>query len=635
MSNWLQRSMQEPDDHESQSIAKKSIDPQRSLSVHSPKTSSSRTSQKPSVRKSGLKISLFLNPLQDLLHKSTRQKFLKKIRKVLRLRWVQVLLLFFIFGIMAWLVAPRAYNKLKSFRARAQMEKFHVAMQARRFDEAANFLKLAQNLRPDLPDVKKGILLFNAESGSPVALDAIQRLMKQNAATAEELLVLGEHAAKRNMPEITRQALTQLGNARSTRRTILEIRLKALDGDPNDVLQFAQISASTASSEDADKILLEGASIAIGEDWPASRDILIPLSKKPTATGLASLRILARGALSKAPAEEISGGLAIELKSHPLRNAGDLLLAADLQIASGTSSLKTLVDELIATRASASREDSLALVQWLILKKEYQAAVDFIGEDRARLDAAWLFLYLQAQAQLEKWDVISSLLNADDLPPNTASLRLLFLADVAEKNADTIKADEFWRELQLKIPYEPGGVRSKIIETALLLGHPDDASKLSWVLARRKETANEGFRYVLSQMPSSTTADVFISVYEEMLELLPTSLLARRGLAYYQLLAEKNIKDAAEISMADHKNSVNKNTTRHIAALALFRLGEVAKADSLYDAFPFPKNAPDASKAIRVAILRKMNRPDQADSIMATIDSTKLNPEEQLLLALP
>ncbi len=311
------------------------------------------------------------------------------------------------------------------------------------------------------------------------------------------------------------------------------------------------------------------------------------------------------------------------------------MLAADLQIASGTSSLKTLVDELIATRASASREDSLALVQWLILKKEYQAAVDFIGEDRARLDAAWLFLYLQAQAQLEKWDVISSLLNADDLPPNTASLRLLFLADVAEKNADTIKADEFWRELQLKIPYEPGGVRSKIIVTALLLGHPEDASKLSWVLARRKETANEGFRYVLSQMPSSTTADVFISVYEEMLELLPTSLLARRGLAYYQLLAEKNIKDAAEISMADHKNSVNKNTTRHIAALALFRLGEVAKADSLYDAFPFPKNAPDASKAIRVAILRKMNRPDQADSIMATIDSTKLNPEEQLLLALP
>ena len=120
-----------------------------------------------------------------------------------------------------------------------------------------------------------------------------------------------------------------------------------------------------------------------------------------------------------------------------------------------------------------------------------------------------------------------------------------------------------------------------------------------------------------------------------MLGFLPDSASARRELAYQQLLAEENISQAAEIALDAHKKSPNKRSTRHIAALALLRQGEIAQADALYDTLPLRKNAPAANQAIRAAILRKINRPAQAEILAATIDQSQLSPEEQMLLALP
>jgi len=113
------------------------------------------------------------------------------------------------------------------------------------------------------------------------------------------------------------------------------------------------------------------------------------------------------------------------------------------------------------------------------------------------------------------------------------------------------------------------------------------------------------------------------------------SALATRELAYQQLLAGENISQAAKIALEVHKRSPNKRATRHIAALALLRLGEIAQADALFDTLPLRKNAPAANQAIRVAILRKMNRPDEADSLASTIDQAQLRPEEKALTEKP
>jgi hypothetical protein len=327
--------------------------------------------------------------------------------------------------------------------------------------------------------------------------------------------------------------------------------------------------------------------------------------------------------------------LAEQIKAHPLRDGNDLLSAANLELASDPSQQKALVESLMLERATAEKPDALSLAYWLISHKEYQSAIDYIREKRAVSEDVWFFPYLVALARLENWEEMKSFLRSWNLPLTAPSLRTLFLAHAAEKNGDAEGAKTLWAELESRCINEPAPFAKLLVETAWKFGHPEESKRLAWALARNKETSADGFQLVHSQLPASTPARDLIPIYQEMLEFLPDSPMARRGLAYQQLLAGENITQAAEIVLEAHKRSPNKRATSHIAALALLRQGEIAQADALYDRLPLRKNAPAANQAIRVAILRKMNRSDQADALTATIDGAKLNPEEQMLLALP
>jgi hypothetical protein len=351
---------------------------------------------------------------------------------------------------------------------------------------------------------------------------------------------------------------------------------------------------------------------------------------------LAALRLLAAQALKNPqdaalPPRE----LAEEIKAHPLHDGSDLLSAANLELASDPSQKKTIAEDLVRARAEALKPDALALAYWLIFHQEYQSAIDFIREKRAVSEDVWFFPYLVALARLENWEEMNSFLRGWNLPLTAPSLRLLFLAHAAGKNGDEERAKGLWGELEIRCINEPAPFAKLLVETTWKFGHPEEAKRLAWALARNKETSEDGFQLVLSQLPAATPARDLIPIYQEMLGFLPDSPSALRELAYQQLIAEENISQAAEIALDAHKKSPNKRSTRHIAALALLRQGEIAQADALYDTLPLRKNAPAAIQAIRVAILRKINRPEEAEILAAMIDQSQLSPEERALIEKP
>jgi len=576
-------------------------------------------------------------PLPDFTHGKSRKSFFKKSLRFLGYIWVRWVLVLAFLAIMGLVVAPKVHSKLKSLRVQEQMSKFEAAMAQGQIEGASKFLQVAQMLRPESPDVQRGVRILNASRGVPAALSDTQRLMALDAATPEELLILAEKSLNLNMTEIARQALGQLAQAPSTRRTILEIRLKRLDGENAEAVELAKsASASCGNAEDADKILFEGGVAAMAENAEGGYDILLPLSKKTTPTGLAALRLLAVQALGNPqdaalPPHE----LAEQIKVHPLHDGNDLLSAANLELASDPSQEKALVESLILERATAENPDALALAYWLISHQEYQSAIDYIREKRAVSEDVWFFPYLVALARLENWEEMNSFLRSWNLPLTAPSLRLLFMAHAAEKNGDEERAKALWTELEIRCLNEPAPFAKLLVETTWKFGHSEESKRLAWALARNKDTSDEGFRLVLSQLPAATPARDLIPIYQEMLGFLPDSPSARRELAYQQLIVGENISQAAEIALEAHKKSPNKRSTRHIAALALLRLGEIAQADALYDTLPLRKNAPAANRAIRVAILRKMNRPEEAEALAATIDQAQLSPEERVLIEKP
>jgi hypothetical protein len=576
-------------------------------------------------------------PLPDFTHGKSRQSFFKKYLGFLASLWVRWVLALAFLATMGLIVAPKVHSKLKTRRVQDQMSKFDVAMAQGQIEEASKFLQVARMLRPESADVQRGLRRLSATQGVPAALEETQRLMALNAATPDELLILAEKSLNRNMTEIARQALGQLAQSPSAQRTILEIRLKRLDGENAEAVELAKsAAASCGNAEDANKILLEGGVAAMAENVEAGRDILLPLSKRTTLTGLAALRLLAAQALRNPEVAALSPhDLAEQVKAHPLRDGNDLLSAATLELVSDPSQQKAIVEDLVRARAEAPKPDALALAYWLISHQEYQSAIDFIREKRAVSEDVWFFPYLVALARLEDWEEMNSFLRSWNLPLTAPSLRLLFLAHAAGKNGDEERAKGLWSELEIRCINEPAPFAKVLVETSAKFGHPEESKRLAWALARNKETSSEGFRLVINQLPASTPARDLIPIYQEMLEYLPDSAIARRELAYQQLIAGENISQAAEIALEAHKKSPNKRSTRHIAALALLRLGEIAQADALYDTLPLRKNAPAANQAIRVAILRKMNRPEEAETLAATINQAPLSPEERGLIEKP
>ena len=112
-------------------------------------------------------------PLPDFTHGKSRKSFFKKYLGFLRFVCVRWALVLAFLGTMGLIVAPKVYSKLKTLRAREQVSKFDEAMAQGQIEEASQFLQVAQMLRPESPDVQRGIRILCKGSHSAFEQDFV------------------------------------------------------------------------------------------------------------------------------------------------------------------------------------------------------------------------------------------------------------------------------------------------------------------------------------------------------------------------------------------------------------------------------------------------------------------------------
>jgi hypothetical protein len=99
------------------------------------------------------------------------------------------------------------------------------------------------------------------------------------------------------------------------------------------------------------------------------------------------------------------------------------------------------------------------------------------------------------------------------------------------------------------------------------------------------------------------------------------------------LLAEHNVSEAAEVASELLLEDPNSLAALSVAALGHYKTGEMTKAASLYDGKKILwKGAPAPWRVVRVAVLVALGRKKEAEELAATIDFSKLRPEERKLL---
>ena len=558
-------------------------------------------------------------------------QLLKALFRDLRFRIVAALL---VLGLIAWLTAPPAYRKVKAWRANKLMEQCQAEADLGNIPRAISLMRQAIIMAPGNPVIFQQVRLFNAALGDPSALGILQSLMMENKATPEEILVVAEQSLRIRRTPITKTALEKLASHPSARRTIVEMRLLALEGKPQDAVDFARTAISGLPPAESQKILLATAELVLQTNPEVSRDILLPLAKTPDPTGLAALRLLAAQRIALPfPAPEDCESLATRIESHPLHHADDLLLTAELRLHARPSSRPTLLAQLSTQYSSAPDEEAIAYARWLNRRQAHREVIDFIGRDRALSSADWLLIYLDAHAGLNLWNEIFAMLENLSITGLSESIRMVFLARAAKESGDSAKSQDIWRDMQRSLVFEKPEVISFIAAYALRTDKREEAIKAYTTLSRRKETALEGYLGLIRSWPKNSPASELLPVYQSFIESFPNIPEAANDLTYLQLLTNQNTFEASLRALESHRKSPSALAPLSIAALAHLRANEPAKADALYAGKFIPwSTAPAPWRTIRAAVLLANDKTPEALELLATIDKTQLRPEERALL---
>jgi len=557
--------------------------------------------------------------------------FLRTLLGDIRARIVLALL---ISSLLLWVAIPPAYHRIKVWRAMGFLAQSEVAANEGNIPKSISLMRRAILMAPNEEAIFRKVRLFNASLGDASALNSLQRLMLEKQANTEELLTLAEQSIKAKNTVIAKAAMEQVQDHHSARKVIVQMRFLEEEGNLKGSLDLARKELPNLTPEDQDKLLLATAEMTLKTDVKASREILLQLVNKNSATGIAALRLLAAQTLAQRGIEFLkSDKTADKLLAHPLHTADDNLLALDLRLLENPAAKPALLAQTMAERSSSPPDDALAFARWLNRRLHYEASVEFIGRERAVSQSDWLLLYLDALAGLERWNDIFTMLDAETIIGLSDSIRLLFLARAAEKSGDHDKADQSWREMQLGLAYEKPEVVSFIAAYALRIGEREQAIKAYTSLSHRKETALEGYLGLIRCWPQNTPAEELLPLYQEITESFPMLAEAKNDQIYLKLLTNDRPATTAAIANEIYNTTPQSFATLSINALGMLRTGKPAEADALYkDKNISWLSAPPQWRVVRAAVLYANGNKREADEIARTINRSQLRPEERALL---
>ena len=550
---------------------------------------------------------------------------------------VRIILGVLILSVLVWAVIPPFYGVLKIRRAKNFTQESLAAWERGDENAALSLMRRAVLMAPQDESIFRSARLLNARMGDPSSINALEIQGQKNEANMEELLALAGQAVKTGNRQTARFSFNKISGKRTVEMTVVEMQLLALENKMPEVVALAKKTLPALNLADAEKIHLALASLIMNSDPRAAEAILVPLTESRSASGIASVRLLAKQQLAEVmPRGSLLSSLGDKLAAHPLRNASDSLLIADLRMKENPAKSQAVIEELRKLCGNSSPDEAPAFARWLNRNKAYQEALDFIGKERASSSSTWLMIYIDALASLDRWQEIYTLLDTESVVGMSETLRALFLARSAEKSGKNENAAEAWREMHRNLVYERPELALFVAAYAIKSGYEKEGIKAFWTLAHRQDTALHGFLGLIRFFPKGASASELLPVYSEMLESFPNIQEARSDYAYLSLLTDSNVAEAVEVSRQILSHDPNSLAALSVAALAYYKSGEISQAASLYDGKLIAwKTAPPQWKAVRVAVLLALGCNKEAADLAATIDVTNLRPEERKLLEQP
>ncbi len=548
------------------------------------------------------------------------------------------------------LLLPTAYRFVKNWRAHDLVSKSWVAFAVADSPRGVELLRQAQALAPGSPSAQRGIELYNARMWDPHALQSLLKQMRSNSLESGELLGIAEIEASAGRGKEAREALSslpkKLGKWGDLQRTIVESRLLANQGKISQAVSTCLSKASLQSALESGLLRIQGALYLLAlHDEPSRRtasEILQTVAGECTEASLVAWRIAAHLVLSSPGSSPQSHDPKTAQETRKLLHLlpllsktlmEDHLLAAEMELHADPSQRDAVLTRLIGQYQQGDRSSMLALARWLNTQGLYAQTTTLAGKERPRSDTAWLLVILDAKSAQGAWSEIPSMLDSPAGMGIPDAVRYLFLARSATMMGDDAAAESAWSSVSTSLPLEKPETLAYIAGYEEQLGAWDQAAKTYREMARRETTRVAGLMALIRMQSPSTPATTLIPLYEELIAAAPDFSDAAGDLDYLKLLTGTEIYQSttdAEKQLQAQPNSLARIST---AALGHLQQGDLRGASALYEGKVIDWNAAPAPwRVVRSALLRATGDVIGANEMVASIDRSKLRPEEIALL---
>ena len=552
--------------------------------------------------------------------------------------------------VLAVLVAGKpVYRTVKTWRAERLVATAEQQIAKGAWNDAYQSLHAANSLAPENARITRSTARLIGERGDPQALTFFETLIGSPHGSPQDRVDLIRLALRTGQLGIVQNHLiVLLGDARMAHRS--DVLLLAADwhgrsGDRSRAVGFAReaLAQSRDDGQTAEaklqlaRLLLQSADRTAQAPDSRQQDEakrhLWDLAGRPDRSGLAALLSLGDACKAAASPDEATR-LGELLCRHPQAGDEQRLLGLAWRLRSDPDHRKMILEEAISTFCKGGPARIAAIGRWLVQQQESRRALGLIPLATARENKDLFLIYVDALADLGRWQDLQVLLAGKVPLPIDPTIRKIYELRTSLALGRNDEAQQHWAEVHQSMRKAEPEIIFYVAQYAERLGRLDEAAKALRLLTGISGSERTGYLGLIRLTEQSGDTRKLRDQLKEFAGRFPNEFEPQNDLAYLDLLLNENVKPALEGSAQRVKRFPEILAYRTTLALAYLRSGNASAARKVYGEIETDwSTAKPGWHAVYAAVLAASGEQALAGTHASQIDAARLKPEERALIA--
>ena len=554
--------------------------------------------------------------------------------------------------VLAVLVTGKpAYRALKTWRASRMLVSAEQQVAKGAWHDAYQSLHVANSLAPENARITRATARLLGERGDPQAVTFLETLIESPDGSPQDRIDLIRFALRSGQfTAVQKHLIVLLGAPQTAHR--FDVLLLASDwhglcGDRSRAVGFARQALAQArdAGQTGDASLLlarllllssrQTAAVADARQQAEAKQYLWEIAAREDRAGLEALLLLS-DACKAEPSPDEARQLSERLGRHPLADDEQRLLGLTWKLRCDPDHREQTLTDAIATFRNRGAGRLAAIGRWLIQQQESRRAIALIPQTAAREDKDLFLIYVDALADLGRWQDLQVLLAGKAQLPIEPTIRHLYEFRTALALGREEESRQHWADVRQSMRKADPKTVFYVAQYAERLGRRDDAAKAYRLLTGMAGAERAGYLGLILLTEQSGDTRKLRDQVKEFAGRFPNEFEPQNDLAYLDLLLNENVTASLENASRLVNRFPEILAYRTTLALAHLRKGDAAAARAVYREIETDWSAAKPGwHAVYAAVLAASGEQALASTHAREIDIGRLKPEERALIANP